>query len=396
MIGGGGYDEVSMSSIEDAKRTIAFDSGLALIGSIVSEMPLQYWNAPMGDTDRKQVAAPKWLESPSGDGFDINDWAYQAVISLVARGNLFLRVLDTRGDTITQADILNPDRVRAPYEARATDSRIPEGAAWLVDGAPDPAVRHWRSEPIPGTLMAPSLIETHAIALRLPQTALRFGAQWFTEGAHPSSLLVNEFADATSMTDKQATTIKERFIASTRGRREPVVLGRGWKYQQLSVSAEESQFLATLGYSQAEVARMFGPGVAEILGYSSTGGGGLTYSNLESRAAHLLVFGVGKWIARVERVIRSMCPRGVWPTYNRDTIVNSTPQQLYKNLSVALAARMMVPNEARAKIGLPPVAWGDEPNPTPGANVTNSNEDDLPPGADPEDQEDPKDEGGSK
>lgn len=403
VLGASRFNEVSVSSIEDAKRTVAFDGALALVGSVVSEMPVTFWDSPAGYPDRAPVKAPKWIFDPAGDGYGLPDWVFQAVASLVAKGNLFLRVLDTRGDVITQADVLHPDHVRPPIEALPLMSSLPAGAHWLVDGNPDPNVRHYRSEPIPGTLLGPSLIESHATSIRMPQVAALFGAHWFDDGGHPSSILLNEYMDAASLNDKQATALKERFMASTQGRREPIVLGRGWKYQPISVTAEESQFLQTLGYSQADVARMFGPGVCEILGYSSTGGGGgLTYANLESRAAHLLVFGIGKWISRMERILKAMCPRNVFPSFDRNSIVNATPAQLYKNVSVALACRAMVPNEARALMGYPPVEWGDEPNPIAGANTVSSDADntgdenqDSGDGADDKSDEDKVDEEGS-
>lgn len=378
------YTDISLDCVEDAKRTIAFDAALSFVASLVSELELTFWSAPFGDTTRRRVDAPAHFEEGrgglAGDGFDIHDWMFQALVSLIARGNLFGRALEEKQGVITQCDILHPDHVRPPTGIRPTDVRIPEGQYWLVDGASDPSVRHWRAEAMPGTLLAPSLVATHAIQLRLPQVAAAFGAQWFQDGGHPSSLLTNEYADANSFGSKGAKRLKEEFMASMQGRREPVILGRGWKYQQVSVTAEESQFLATLGYSEAEVAHMFGPGVAEMLGYGSSEGGGLTYANLESRAAHVLTFGVGKWINRMQRVLRAMCPPNVWPWLDTSKIINATPAELYKAVSIALACRLMTPNEARAMAGLASVPWGDEPNPIAGANTTNSNEDNIPAG----------------
>ena len=374
VVEGNRYNQVSMDTIEDAKRTVAFDSALDLIASLASEMDLVFWDSPSYETDRQRKPAPKWFDNLAGDGFDVNDWIYQALVSLVARGNLFGRELEAWRGIPTQVDIVHPDRVRPPAELQPGDTVLPDGANWLVDGNSDPLIRHWRVAPLPGTLLGPSLIATHATTLRLPQVAASFGAHWFDDGGHPSSLLTNEYLDAASLDSKQAQRLKERFIAATQGRREPLVLGRGWKCAQISVTAEESQFLKTLGYSQAEVARIFGPGVSEMLGYASAGGGGLTYSNLEGRAAHLLVFGIGKWLSRIERVLKTMCPSNTFPALDRSKIVNSTPAQLYKNLQVALGCRLMTPNEARAMAGLPRVEWGDEPNPIAGANVDQNSE----------------------
>jgi HK97 family phage portal protein len=360
----GRFDTINVLTIEDAQRTVAFDAALDLIASLVSELPVGYWSGPPSDTARTMVRPPKWMGNPSGyvdDGgsvHGIEDWIYQIVVSLVGRGNVFGRVLDTRGTVITQLDILHPDRVKC----RDVDG------PWHVDGSEDRSIRHWRSNPLPGTRLGTSLVTKHMINLKIPQTAAAFGAQWFTDGGHPSALLTNEYLDANSLDSKAAKQIKDKFLATARGRREPAIFGRGWKYQSLSVTPEESQFLATLGYSQAEVARMFGPGVPAMLGYEAATG--LSYSNPQSRTSDLLTFTVGKWIRRVERIMRAMCPAGIYPELHTDSVINADPATLYKNLAVAVAARLMTPNEARRIMRLPATEWGDEPNPIAGANMS--------------------------
>ena len=375
------YNEVHVSTIEEAQRTTAFDAALSLCASLVSETPVYFYDAPYGDSGRRRVDPPPHLQAPfglggiSGDGYDIQDWLYQAAVSFIGRSNVWARVVDTmnfRGtEYITQLDLIHPDRIGPPMGSRVYTDTLKPGMPWLMDGREDPTIRHWRADPLPGIIIAPSLIEKHAITLRLPQAALKFGEQWFIDGAHPTAMLSNKYADQVTLGDEQVRSVKGRFLAATRGNREPVVLGRGWEYTPLSLKANESQFLETLGYSQSEVARLFGPGVAEVLGYSSaTGamshGGGQTYANIESRAAHLVVFGLGRWFGRLERLLYAMCPRNRWPSFDRTSILNTTPERMWATLSVALNCRGMVPNEARNIAGLPPVEWGDEPLAAPG------------------------------
>jgi phage portal protein BeeE len=131
-----------------------------------------------------------------------------------------------------------------------------------------------------------------------------------------------------SLDQTQAKVAKERFLAALRGTREPVVLGKGWKYQQVQVSPEESQFLATQGYTEAQCARIFGPGFAEVLGYES--GGSMTYANVESRSAHLLVYSLNKWFTRLERLLTEMLPRPQYARINRDAMLQSTTLDRYR------------------------------------------------------------------
>jgi hypothetical protein len=134
--------------------------------------------------------------------------------------------------------------------------------------------------------------------------------------------------------------------------------------------------LETQGYSAAECCRIFGPGIAEVLGYES--GGSLTYATLEGRSAHLLVFTVNRWLRRLERLLSQFLPRPQYVRINRDGLLQSTTLERYRAHEVALRNRWKTVNEVRENEDMSAVPWGAEPNaaaPTQPANTEPKDDD---------------------
>ncbi len=346
-----GYADVDLSRAENSLQSVAVRASVDLISSLGSELPVDVVSGK--GKQRREWDMPVHLEDPSGDGYGREDWVYQLLISFLLRGNAFGNVLERdRAGRPTQVDWWHPDTVRAQLDGGkvlwfVNGTQVPEGQMW-----------HLRVNPIPGQVMGLSPIAAHAATIGLSLTSTQFGLQWFREGAHPSSLLTNE-AD---LKDGQARTAKERFMAAMRGNREPLVLGKGWKWQAIQLNPEESQFLETQGFSAAECARIFGPGMAEILGYES--GGSLTYATVDGRMQHLLTLSVNKWLRRVERVMTAMLAAPRKALMDRDAMLQTTTLERYKAHESALRNRWKTVNDVRGDEDMPSVAWGDKPNPT--------------------------------
>ncbi|MCZ7460135.1 phage portal protein [Streptomyces sp. WMMC940] len=181
-----------------------------------------------------------------------------------------------------------------------------------------------------------------ASTIGLSLTSTKFGLQRFQDGAHPNALLVNS---ESNLDEDQAAKVKQKFLAALRGTREPVVYGKGWDYKPLQIAPEESQFLETQKYSQAECARIFGPGIAEILGYGS---GSMTYSHIVDRDISLLKYAVGKWGRRTERFLSQFLPRPQYVKLNRDALLETNTMQRYLAHASALGSNWATINEVRA------------------------------------------------
>lgn len=344
------YADVDLSKAESSLQAVAVWSACDLIASLVSELPVGVFRGE--GEDARKLSTPWWLEDPDGSGHGLQDWRYQATMSWLLRGNLFGDELQ-RATTgfLQQVRLFHPDEV---------SGWLDEGEVkWAVNGrqvADASRFLHRRVNPMPGVVLGMSPIRLHATTIGLQLTGAKFGLQWFQDGGHPSAILKNT---EVALDDGQVRTAKDRFLAALRGTREPVVFGKGWEYEKIQVAPEESQFLETQGYSAAECARIFGPGIAEILGYET--GGSMTYANIQDRELTLLKYALGKWIRRMERLLSEFLPRPQYVKFNRDALLETNTLQRYQAHASALASNWETINEVRRLEERPPVPWGNAP-----------------------------------
>lgn len=343
------YANVDLSTFEAPMQSVALRATADLIASLGSELPVDVYSGE--GSDRRKRTTPGYLLDPAGDGTGLEDWRYQVLMSWLLRGNMFGEELERAATYPTQIGLFHPDIIRPQVRSDGT-------LQWFVNGKEIPAARlvHRRVNPVPGQVLGLSPVGMHASTIGLSITATRYGQQWFADGAHPGGMLSNS---EVPLDDEQVKTAKQRFLAALRGTREPVVMGKGWKYEQIQVSPEESQFLATQGYTEAQCARIFGPGYAEVLGYES--GGSLTYATVEGRSAHLLVYSMNKWLSRMERLLSSMLPKPQYARINRDALLQATTLDRYRAHESALKNQWKTPNEVRELEDLAPLDGGDEP-----------------------------------
>ena len=151
---------------------------------------------------------------------------------------------------------------------------------------------HRRVNPVAGRLLGTSVIERHAMrsARRWPRASLA------RSGSPTAGTRRGCWSTQRRRCQDQAETVKSRWKSLFQGTREPAVLGKGWDWKPIQITPNESQFLETQRFTEAQCARMFGPAVAETLGYET--GGSMTYANVVDRRSDLLTFSLNKWLRR--------------------------------------------------------------------------------------------------
>lgn len=352
------FANINLSRTESSLQAVAVWAAVDLVSSIVSTLPYDVYEG--SGTSLREVEPPKVLVDPAGDGYGLADWVYQYMMSLLLRGNTNGNVADRdRLGNPTQIVLYHPDEVQGWRDLK---SGLPQ---WRAGGETVDAENMWhqRAYTVPGRLMGLSPVANHVLTIGQGLAAAKFGQQFFQEGGTPSGLLTNE----SPLDVKQAATAKARFMAALRGSREPLVLGQGWKYQAISVNPEESQFLETQKYTAAECARIYGPGMPEILGYET--GGSMTYANVEQRSLDLLTYALDRWLVRTERMFTGLLPAGQYVKINRKALARTDLLTRFRAHAIALQNRWTFPNEVRELEDQQPVKWGDEPSTAPAPKV---------------------------
>jgi HK97 family phage portal protein len=335
---GGSFSAVNLAAMETGFQQVAVWGAVDLIASVASQLPIDTYKRVAGEKTPKNIPNPKIVEDPDGTGHGYQDWAYQYLVSKLARGNAYGRQELGNDGYPTQVVLYHPDSV---YGWRDRNSGM---ARWQLNGKEVPANQMWhrRSYPMPGNLLGLSPIGVHATTVALGIAATRFGLQFFTDGAIPTGLLTN---DETEIDQPTALEIKARWMAAVYGRREPAVYGKGWKYEQVSLKPEESQFLATNKYTSAQCARIYGPNIAEILGYET--GGSMTYANVEQRSIDFLKFNLNRWLRDLETTISPWLPRGQFVKIKRAAILETDLLSRYKAYGAGIAGHFLAPSEVR-------------------------------------------------
>lgn len=349
-----GRDGTVFVDVDSSERLGAVFACRDLIARLLSTLPVDTF------TKRGGVFTPVepkvgFFETPDPvwrvDGVD---WLYQITDQLLARGNQFglIQGLDRQGYPAA-LHLLSCHQVSVETQG-ANGPPL-----WKVDGDPVemwPAGELWHIPAYtrPGSPMGMSPIERAALTIGIGLSSLQFGAQWFRDGGIPSAMLRQTEEE---LTQTAAQLAKQRFLDATRGNREPLVVGKGWEYQQIAVAAEESQFLETTKANVADVCRFFGVFPEDIGGSS---GDSMTYANVESRNLQLYVRTLGPWVVRIERNLSRLRPNGQFVKFNIDALLRADSTTRVSVYDKAIRAGWLSVNEVRALEDRPGIGDGGD------------------------------------
>jgi HK97 family phage portal protein len=329
-------------SVDQALRDAAVWKCVDLISSMVSIMdPDGYRGPEIGVGAAARLAKPpEILDKPAAES-DIMDWMYQVQISTLLRGNAYGEVV-SRGafGRPTQIELQHPDDVRVRTNSKGK-------IEWRF-GAREVDARdvwHAASYRMPGRPVGMSPISYQQGTLRGKQLAQDFGTQWFDGGGHPTGVITN---DTQKIVDpKDATTIKQRFMNAMYGKREPVVMGGGWKYQQIQIAPNESQFLETMKWGGGQICGIYR--VPPELVAEASEGSSITYANVESRGQDFLTFTMLRWVRRWERWLDEMTGPGTYVKLDTSALLRTDALTRWRINHMKVGAEIVAPSEIRTE-----------------------------------------------
>lgn len=309
-----------------ALRVGAMWSSAHLLASIVSNLPVDVFRG--SGADKKPVSPQPGIVASPSLLVTRRDWMYQAMMSLLLRGNAVGLTMER--DALQRPKVvewLDPDGVNIQQGSSLSAPTY----TLREDGKTLPArdVVHLPAFLRPGSAIGMSPVEYHAETLGVSLAAQKYGAEWFASGGHPTALFQNT---KQTIDPTKSATIKDRISEVLRGKREPLVLGSDWEYKAIQVSASESEFVNTMGYTDAQIARMYGPGLAEVLGYTQSGSS-LTYSNRVDRSLDLLTYTAMPWVNKFEDFLTGVIAQPQTVRFNVNSLLradNTSRHEVYK------------------------------------------------------------------
>jgi HK97 family phage portal protein len=262
--------------------------------------------------NRQDIDDPKFIASPS-NVFDAYEWRFAGTVSLAIAGEQMGLILgsDAAGYPTT-CEWVWPERFDV------TDNGIGSKPSYRLDGAPIPEDRVWhrRNFAMPGRLRGVDPLSNSGL-LEVAKAARDFGRNWFENGATPSWIL----QPTTDPGEDGVKALLARWQQATGRKRKPVVIPQSVKAQQISVNAEESQFLATINEAEASIAMALGIPV-EWVGKAASGSS-VTYANRDQRQQDLMVTTLNHYVTIWNRALSGALPPSDYVRLNTATVLRS-------------------------------------------------------------------------
>lgn len=344
---GGTWAGVPVSP-EGALRVTTVWACVSLISDAISMLPLGVFRAR--GPARVPAPEPAWIEEPV-EGMDRVEWLGRLMVSLLLRGNAYALIVSRdRLGFPTQFLPLHPDEVRPRL---AADGRV----SYEVHGHGSFAaadVLHIRGLTLPGQRhlegLSPIGYARQTIGTAL--AAEEFGARWFGDGGHPSGILVAEG----KIDEDLARRYQQMWLESHGQRhRKPAVLGSGLKWQPITITPEESQFLETIKAKHSDIAGFFRvpPHLISDVERSTSWGRGI-----EEQGLQFVQFTLGIWLVRLERALSKQLPRPRYVKFNVSGFLRGRQLDRYQAYLMARQGGWLSIDEVRALEEMAPLPEG--------------------------------------
>jgi HK97 family phage portal protein len=281
------------------------------------------------------------------------------VESKLIDGNAYiLKERDGRG-VVTSLYVLDPKRVK-PLVA-------PDGAVYyqlnrddlagIGDGAPAvPAseIIHDRWNTIYHPLVGTSPIYACGLAAVQGIRIQSNSAQFFGNGSNPGGILTAPGAITKETADRLKAHWDQNYTGSNVGK--VAVLGDGLKYEPMAVHAVDAQLIEQLKWTAETVCSVFG-----VPSYKIGVGAAPAYNNIEALDAQYYAQCLQIHIESIELCLDEglALPANYGTEFDLDDLLRMDMATQVKTLSDGVLGGLIMPDEARRKLGFKPVPGGN-------------------------------------
>lgn len=333
-------------------------SCVKLISESISQLPLTlYERTEEGRQRADNFDLYDVLKNRPNDWMTASGFIQWVSANLLTRGIAYsLKV--RRGNTVIALHPLPFNAVEETWDKNTPEYRIYlEKQEYITLGADDLFVV--RGLTTDGkTPVSPIGQMRHALGLGI--AAEKFGARFFGNNARPAGILESD----NSLSPEAIKNLKEQWSKSHGGdnMHKLAVLTAGLKWKQITMSAEDSQFLETRRFQRSEICGMFlvPPHMIGDTEKSSSWGTGI-----EQLTIGFIKFTLGPWLTRIEQsVSRDLLTRQqrkrFYPEFLTENLLRGDTKSRNEAYKIALGGNQMPGymsvNEVRKKENMPPMA----------------------------------------
>jgi HK97 family phage portal protein len=342
--GGGAFESAHIS--QDRALTLSYVfAAVRVIAGTISTLPLKGYR-DLGDTRQPMGTLPKLFEDLRLAG-QLRPWLHRFFASLALRGNAFGLVISRDGFGYpTVIDWLDPSMV-------TVNDSVPGRPEFVYNGrlVRREDIVHVPWFPLSGHTLGLSPISAFARTMGVGLHAETYGSDWFHGGGFPPGTFRNTEKQLVSA--EEAEVLKARLVSSIRSHK-PVVYGRDWEYNPISVPPGEAQFLETIKATATQVAHIYGIPPEEIGGAS---GASLTYSTVELNQLKLAA-NLRQWMVIFEDAMFGLLPERQFVRFNADAMVRTDLKTRWEVNAIRVNLGLASRDEIRAQEDQPPLPDG--------------------------------------
>lgn len=324
-----------------------------IISGGIAQLPLRvHRKTPEGSEEVQDHPAFRLLKAEPNPGSTAFHFKKTAAAILLLRGNSYARV--------NRDSFFDPESLTLPTDCYVEVLRLTGGGvAYRIDGQllSRADVLHFRGLSLNGiTGLSPIgvLRETFGQAIALQE----FGSHTFRNGVRASGIL--QYPGI--LKPEAAKNIKQSFEVEYSGLKnsgKTMVLEEGMKWQQVSMTNEDAEYLASRSFSVAEIARIYRVPLHMLMETEKSTSWG---TGIEQMQIGFVTFTLAPWLKNLEEEFDAVLlteeekATGYYTKFGIDALVRGDFKARVEAINLLLAAGVISINEARRLLDMNEIA----------------------------------------
>jgi HK97 family phage portal protein len=332
-----------------ALQIAAVYGSVGVIADATSTLPLDLMDSPHRRSGR--LLPPSALLTEPFVEISLEDWLTQYTTAMALRGNFFGEITERDRDFYpTQIKPIHPDHARV---TRLLDGSIEyRFGGKVVDGD---RVFHVRNLSVPEGLVGLNPIEYLRATWGLARAMDMYGNAFFQNSALPSGAIEVEG----DLDDEETLALAKAWMQMHQGigaAHLPAVLTGGAKFNPITITPEDAQFLQTRQFSAGVICGQIfrvPPHMIGLVDRTTSWGTGIEQQEMGFVRNTLLGY-----LVKLERALTRIHPPGQFVKFDLTERLRGDRLQRAQAQTLGIANGSLLPDEARAEEDRPPLPDG--------------------------------------
>lgn len=323
-------DDAPISTTE-ATRLAGVYRALSILSTSMKQLTL---TVERGGLTLDEANTPGIIRRPNVN-MSRADFVSYLTMSLAITGNSYIRKVTNTAGEVINLEPLNPWECYPAIDSKTGVKTVSyRGRAYSIS-----EIAHLPLLTIPGETLGLGPIEAARRELSGVREVRDYSSQWFSRTGQPNGLLTTDqkataeeltiLRNAWNYLDADGNPL-DRAANPSRVR----TLSQGLKYQPLTISPRDAQWLEVKQFNTTEIARIFG--IPAPLMLAAVEGNSQTYSNVEQEWIAFTRFTLAGYMTAIEDALTDLTPRGQRVKFNVESLLRTDTKARYEAHKLAI------------------------------------------------------------